>query len=133
MKNIILVLVVSYVFFSCNKETLENRSLLVGKWNWKSSIHNNGAQMLPRDASVTDSNFVVFTSDNFTNNAACLIIPLKEGNYKLKEVSNKQILIFKSPNTTPDTFYVSVTNTRLDLKNVHENYSWTHTFIKRDN
>ena len=89
--------------------------------------------MLPQDASVTDSNFVVFTGDNFTNNAACLIIPLKEGNYKLKEVYNKQILIFKSPNTRPDTFYVSVTNTRLDLKNVYENYSWTHTFIKRGN
>ena len=133
MKNIILVLVVSSVLFSCNKETLENRSLLVGKWIWKSSINNNGGQMLPRGASVTDSNFVIFTSDNFTNNAACLIIPLKEGNYKLKEVSNKQILIFKSPNTRPDTFYVSVTNTRLYLKKVDENYSWTHIFNKRDN
>jgi hypothetical protein len=55
------------------------------------------------------------------------------GNYKLKEVSNKQILIFNSPSTRPDTFYVSVTNTRLDLKEVHGNYSWTLTFIKRDN
>jgi hypothetical protein len=133
MKKYLLFLAVSSILLCCNKETLENRSLLVGKWNWKSSLQNNGTQMLPRDASVTDSNFVVFTGDSFTNNAACLIIAHKEGNYKLKEVANKQILIFKSPNTRPDTFYVSVTNTRLDLKEVHGNYSCTHTFIKRDN
>jgi hypothetical protein len=133
MKNIIIVLVVSSVLFSCNKETLENRSLLVGKWNWKSTTYNNGSQMFPRNASVTDSNLVVFTHNNFTNNTSCLIIIPNAGNYKLKEVSNKQILIFKSPNTRPDTFYVSVTNTRLYLKKVDENYSWTHIFNKRDN
>jgi len=133
MKNIILVLVVSSVLFSCNKETLENRSLLVGKWNWKSSMQNNGTQMLPRDASVTDSNFVVFTGDNFTNNAFCVIGGQVMGYYELNKVSNKQILILKSKNARSDTFYIDITSTQLDLKEVYSNYSWTHTFIKRDN
>jgi hypothetical protein len=133
MKNLILVLIVSSVLLSCNRETLENRSLLVGKWNWKSSLQNNGTQMLPRDVSVTDSNFVVFTRDNFTNNAFCVIGGQVKGYFELNKVSNKQILILKSPNTRSDTFYVSVTNTQLDLKEVYSNYSWTHTFIKRDN
>ena len=131
-KFFLLFLVVSSIQFSCKKETTDNRPLLVGKWNWKSSLEDNGTQMLPRDSSVTDSNFVVFNYDNFTNNAGCVIGGPSEGYYELNTVSNKQILILKSPNTRPDTFYVNITNTQLDLTEVYSNYSWTHTFIKRN-
>ena len=133
MKKFLIVLAVSSILLSCNKETNDNRNFLVGKWNWKSSLQNNGTQMLPRDASVTDSNFVVFTADNFTNNAFCVIGGQVKGYYELNKISNKQILILKSSNTKSDTFYVSISNTQLDLKEVYSNYSWTHTFIKRDN
>lgn len=132
MKSLLLILVFSSILFSCNKETMENRSLIVGKWNWKSSLQNNGTQMLPRDVSVTDTNFLVFNNDNFINNSFCVIGGQVKGNYELDEFSNKQILILKSPNRRSDTFYVSITNTQLDLKEVYSNYSWTHTFIKRD-
>jgi hypothetical protein len=39
-------------FFSCKKEVIERRSMLVGKWNWQSSLQDNGTKMLPRDNSV---------------------------------------------------------------------------------
>lgn len=131
-KFFLLVLVVSSIQFSCKKETTDNKPLLVGKWNWKSSLEDNGTQMLPRGNSVSDSNFVVFTYDNFTNNAGCVLGGPSEGCYEVNTVSNKQILILKSPNTRPDTLYVNITNTQLDLTEVYSNYSWTHTFIKRN-
>ena len=133
MKKFLILLLVFPLLFSCKKEMIESRSMIIGKWNWQSSLQDNGTKMLPRDNSISDSNFVVFTHDNFTNKAGCVIGGPNEGNYKLKEVSNKQILIFKSPNTRSDTFYVTITNTRLDLTEVYKNYSWTHTFIKRNN
>lgn len=132
MKYLNLFLVLFSILVSCNKETMENKSLLVGKWNWKSSLQNNGGQMLPRDVSVTDTNFLVFNNDNFINNSFCVIGGQIKGNYELDEVSKKQILILKSSNRRSDTFYISITNTQLDLKEVYSNSSWTHTFIKRD-
>ncbi len=131
-KLFFLVLVALSTLISCKKETADNRQLLVGKWNWKSSKEDNGTQMLPRDSSVTDSNFVVFTFNNFINNAGCVIGGPSEGSFELKAISNMQLLILKSPITRPDTFYVNITNSQLDLTEVYSNYSWTHTFIKRN-
>ena len=130
-KFFFLFLVVSSIQISCKKETTDNRQLLVGKWNWKSSLDGNGTQMLPRDSSITDSTLVSFTYDNFTNNAGCVIGGPSEGSFELKTIYSKQLLILKSRYTIPDTFYVNITNTKLDLTEVYANYSWTHTFIKR--
>jgi len=134
MKNILTLFafIIAMTIISCKKETTDNKHLLVGKWNWKSSLEDNGTQMLPRDSSITDSFFVSFTYDNFINTAGCVIGGPSEGYYDLSTVSNKQILILKSSNTRPDTFYVNITNNQLDLTEVYSNYSWTHTFTKRN-
>jgi hypothetical protein len=132
-KKLLIVLLASLFQISCRKDTNDNSHLLAGKWHWKSSLEDNGTQMLPRDSSATDSNFVVFNSVNFTNHAGCVIGGPSEGSFEVQSISNKQILILKSPYTIPDTFAVNITNTQLELTEVFSNYSWTHTFIKRSN
>jgi hypothetical protein len=132
-KFLLLVLLVSLFQISCRKETNDIRQLFVGKWNWKSSFEDNGTQMLPRDSSAIDSNFVVFDSNNFINHAGCVIGGPSEGSFEIQSISNKQILILKSPYTIRDTFVVNISNTQLDLTEAYSNYSWTHTFIKRSN
>lgn len=131
-KYFISAMVLSLVLCSCNKDAADVIQSLEGKWNWKSSLYNDGTKMLPSDSSVIENNFVTFTNENYMNHAQCVIGGNSAGIYKIYKVDNKRILIFKSPTTRSDTFYIDVTNIQLDITEVTSNYSIKHTFFKCD-
>ncbi len=128
-----LVFTLLVFFSSCKKETYDISQKLNGKWNWKSSLESNGTQMLPRDNSAIDSNFVIFSSTKFTNHAGCVIGGPSEGDFELSFVSGKQYLILKQEFYRPDTFLISITNTEIGLTEIYDTHSWTHTFTKKIN
>ncbi|MFZ6024214.1 MAG: hypothetical protein ACOYVG_07130 [Bacteroidota bacterium] len=135
MKKIAVFFICSslLILFSCKKEANDFVLQLNGKWNWKSSLASNGTQMFPRDNSAIDSNFLIFTSTKFINHAVCVIGGPSEGNFETNFSSGKQYLIFKQEYYRPDTFLLNITSTQLDLTEVHDRYSWTHTFTKKNN
>ena len=56
-KYFISAMVLSLVLCSCNKEAADVIQSLEGKWNWKSSLYNDGTKMLPSDSSVIENNY----------------------------------------------------------------------------
>ena len=131
MKQLLLILISSsFLSLACRKDTPQKVPSAEGKWNWQSSLQDNGSQLNPSQGGVTDTTFLIFNGDEFTNRAWCVIGGASEGTFELTSVSGQQVLILNSPYGPSDTFWVKMSDNRLELTARYPGYSWTHTFLR---